>query len=167
MRFAGAALAGALLVGGCGGSNDETAPANSVVVNISTTANSATVNSSPVAADPGLAAYEGKYPFDKVDGIAFLEQPAVKAAVEAATGDTAVRGFVLSGKGPQSPIVVRDGKLIAWGCEQHNCGAHNWTLMVAPDGTSGELCVVDEKVGTRWYAGGKPTGSTADCPTTG
>lgn len=137
-----------------------------------TTAGIATTNpatqaqAAPAAAD--LGGYVGKYPFDKMDGVSFLEAPAVRAAVTATVPDGRIRAWVFEKAGPQSPIALKDGRLLAWGCEAHNCGAHNWTIVIDPAGTAAELCYFDEGTdpgSARWYlAGGKTEMRKDSCP---
>ena len=80
-----------------------------------------------------LGRYAGRYPFDAVDGMRFLDQPAVRAAVATLVPDAAIRAQVLGGVGPAAPIVLKGGKLLAWSCRTHDCGDHNWTIAIAPD----------------------------------
>ena len=126
-------------------------------------------NGAPTAAPPvDLAAYVGKYPFDKVGGTSFLDAPAVRRAVAATVPDKAVRDWIFEKAGPQSPIVLKDGKLLAWGCQQHNCGAHNWTIAIDPAGTAADICYFDETTDTaqaKWYLASGGTEMRKDsCP---
>ena len=120
------------------------------------------------AASGSLARYAGKYPFDKVDGVAFLDAPAVTGAVDRLIGDASIRKLVLGGDGPGTPIARRDGKLIAWGCETHNCGDHNWSMLIAPDGSSAEICYHDAAAmhgRSHWYGDSAlPAMRDGDCP---
>src|SRR3546814_2356277 len=67
--------------------------------------------------------------------------PSVKAAVTATVPDTKVRDFVFHYNGPDAPIVRKDGRILAWGCEVHNCGYHNWSISITPDGNSADVCL--------------------------
>lgn len=122
----------------------------------------------PTATPAALGAYLGKYPSDKVDGVTFLDNPAVTTAVDALVSDAGIRKLVLGGDGPVTPIASRDGKLIAWGCETHNCGDHNWTIEIAPDGTAPTVCYHDANAmndRSRWYpAPGRTEMRAGDCP---
>ena len=104
-----------------------------------------------------LSQHEGKYPFDKVDGVDFLHQPAVLAAIDRSGAPAEVRRFILAADGPQTPIGRQGLTLTAWGCEAHNCGPHNWAVQVGTDGSGGAVCYLDEESGQppRWYAEGK------------
>ena len=89
-----------------------------------------------------LTAYEGKYPSDAVDGITFLANPAVVAGVAATLSDEGLRATVLGEETVQSPITVKDGVVRADDCEPHNCGDHNWSILVdaaSPTGLNGIL----------------------------
>ena len=96
-------------------------------------------NASAVA-EGALSKYIGKYPSDRVDGTRFLDEPAVRKAVAASVSDAAVRKFVFGYDGPDAPIVAKAGRILAWGCERHNCGYHNWSISITPDGASAEVC---------------------------
>lgn len=129
------------------------------------------VTASPDAAPGatvGLDHYLGHYPFDAVDGVSFLAQPAVTKAVVALVPDAAVRALVLGGDGPGAPVTRKDGKLIAWGCETHNCGGHDWAVLIAPDGGDASVCYHDAAAmqdHARWYlAPGRSEMRDGDCP---
>ncbi len=140
--------------------------------------NEATANS-PAAADNAIAgnvetagpldAWVGKHPSEKIEGITFLAQPSVKAAVTAAVSDAKVRDFVFGYDGPDAPIVKKAGRVLAWGCEKHNCGYHNWSVSITPDGSSAEVCFYqnDAKADgpSTWYvAAGKTELRPGNCP---
>lgn len=134
--------------------------------------NDAAANAAAPASPPAaglLSAYVGKYPFDKVEGRTFLDQPSVKAAVAATVGDAGVRKFVFTSNGPNAPIVLKDGRLLAWGCEAHNCGYHNWTIAITPDGGDAQVCFYhnDESAegASTWYLpGGRTEKRAGNCP---
>ena len=169
-----------LIAGGCNGkATPQAANGSAEAANISGSASPGAVpaaaprkaeaNGAPMAPPPvDLGAYVGKYPFDKVDGTSFLDTPAVRRAVAATVPDKAVRAWIFEKAGPQSPIVLKDGKLLAWGCEQHNCGAHNWTIAIDPAGTAADICYFDETVDTgqaKWYlASGTSEMRKDSCP---
>lgn len=118
---------------------------------------------------PDLGAYVGKHPSEKVADLTFLEQPSVKAAVTATVPDTKVRDFVFHYNGPDAPIVRKDGRILAWGCEVHNCGYHNWSISITPDGNSADVCFYhdDDKPDgpARWYlSDGKTEIRPGNCP---
>lgn len=128
---------------------------------------------SPAPADAGaagvdLGAYAGKYPFDKVNDVAFFDQPVVKAAIAAAIPEKAVLGWVMGANGgPSAPIEVKNGKVASWACEQHNCGDHQWTVLIDPAGKAAEVCYQDAAAlpgKTRWYrAGAAPETREGTC----
>ncbi len=69
--------AGLCLVAGCGEAADSTAGRAS--------APTAEATASPDPAElpaPALSAYLGKYPFDAVDGVVFIDHPVVRQALE-------------------------------------------------------------------------------------
>lgn len=118
------------------------------------------------AAPADLTGYVGRHPFERISGTTFLSHPLVESAVARAAPSATVARTALSGEGPSTPIVLIDGKLHSWGCEQSNCGPHNWTIIVAPDGSSPELCYHDEDSATpiQWFVDGAATARTDPCP---
>lgn len=163
-------LASALLLGACGPSAREDNAGT--LGNDAATANDLMNNSASAdapAAGP-LSGYVGQYPFDAVNGVAFRDHPLVRAALVQAGGENAPVDRILSGPGPSTPIALADdGRILSWGCEQHNCGPHNWTLLVAADGSRPELCYHDEDAtpATVWLVDGRPTERDGDCPSDG
>jgi len=157
-----AALAGALLLAGCHGQQ-----ADNAVEPAPTTAAAASPQPTP-RAPAALSRYAGHYPFDAVDGVRFLDQPAVTRAVAERVPDAEIRKLVLGGEGPGTPIVAKNGALLAWGCETHNCGSHDWAVSIAPDGSDARICYHDEATmgpRARWYlAPGKSEMRDGDCP---
>jgi hypothetical protein len=144
------------------------APSDGVAVSsANATPASATVTPPPGrASTTDLSDHVGKYPFDPVGGVTFLAHPAVRAAVMRAVPDPAIQRLILDGNGPQTPIARKDGRILAWGCEAHNCGPHNWSLLVAPDGGGAEVCYHDANArpATRWFAEGRREARMDECP---
>lgn len=178
-----------LLATGCSRAPTEAADANAAAPldNDSTDAGDNAADSAAAAPDAGndaaanvaapaspppaglLSAYVGKYPFDKVEGRTFLDQPSVKAAVAATVGDAGVRRFVFTSNGPNAPIALKDGRLLAWGCEAHNCGYHNWTVAITPDGKDAQVCFYQNDASAEgestWYLpGGRTEKRAGNCP---
>jgi hypothetical protein len=112
-------------------------------------------------------AYVGKYPSDKVSGVSWDEHPAVKAGVRATVTDAAARKAILELEGPASEITLYQGKVAGWACEAHNCGDHQWTVLVDPKTGATDVCYHDaaklpEK--SRWFmAGGKVEQRPGNC----
>lgn len=38
--------------------------------------------------------------------------------------------WMLGDKSTTGPIESKDGKIIIWACEQHNCGNRNWSTII-------------------------------------
>ncbi len=117
----------------------------------------------------GAARYVGKYPFDKVDGNSWNSDPAIISAIKAAVSDAKIQAVVLEADGPATPIAQKDGKILAWACEAHNCGPHNWTTIVDPVSGAAEICYVNDDAApgkTRWFRDGKEEIKSAPCPKT-
>jgi len=116
-----------------------------------------------------LSTFVGKHPAESVDGTRFLDEPAVRAAVAATVADASVRDFVFNYNGPDAPIVSKDGRILAWGCERHNCGYHNWSIAITPDGANAEVCFYHDDDSAdgpaTWYlSGGKTEKRPGNCP---
>jgi hypothetical protein len=123
----------------------------------------------PPAAPADLGVYAGRYPSEPVDGVAFLRHPRVRAAVEAAVPDARTRAWILDRAGQQTPIALRAGRLVSWGCEAHDCNDHEWTISIDSAGTSAEICYhVGRTMGdrSRWFHTGRPSELRPDesCP---
>lgn len=116
----------------------------------------------------GLAAYVGKYPFDKVDGVDWNNNPVVLAGIRKTVTDAAARKAILELEGPASPITLYQGKVASWACEAHNCGDHQWTVMVDPQSGATDVCYhnaakLPEK--SRWFmADGSIQERQGNCP---
>lgn len=170
-----------LLIAGCGNRSETTAIDTSINatavsgVTVATNTTDVTATAAPeslagAGGDP-LAPYVGKYPFDAVGSVSFYQVPAVRAAVNGAVRDPRIRRLILNASGPTTPIARgADGRLIAWGCETHNCGSHNWSLVVGPDGGNAEVCYHDDGAPgatTRWFRdGAEEAGRTEECQAT-
>lgn len=119
------------------------------------------------AAAPDLTAYVGKYPFDKVDDVAFSDHPLVKAGIAATVTDASVRKAITTTQGPSAPIETIDGKVAAWSCQQHKCGEHQWMILVDPATGATDVCYVNDPAmagESRWFlAGGKEEKRDGDC----
>lgn len=160
-KWMACAMAG-LLVAGCSGggsgaANNAAGAAEETVTNApSEESENAAVAANTTAPSDALAAFVGKYPFDKVDGASFLDQPAVTAAVTRAVPDEATRKWILSpDSGPAGPVFRKGEAIGSWACEQHNCGDHQWTILMAPTGTA-QVCYHDAETmqeQSRWYDG--------------
>lgn len=147
-RHTVAAAAFALLLAGCGKSE----------------------NSAPVKPKgPDLSKYVGKYPFDPVDGIAWYDHPVIQAGVKATVKDADIAAVIVDpAAGPSGPIWQAKGKINAWGCEQHNCGDHQWTVMVKPETGKVDVCYADASKTpgqSRWiFADGRDELRDDSCP---
>lgn len=126
-------------------------------------------NGTAPATEGVLAAFVGRHPSETVNGTTFRTQPAVRRAVEATLADPALRRFVLDDPVTDAPIVLKDGRILAWGCEPHNCGYHNWSISIAPDASVADICFYDNDDSadgpSRWYLdGGGTEERPGNCP---
>ena len=120
-----------------------------------------------------LTPYIGKYPFDVVNGHRFLDNPAVKAAIAASVPDAKARaGIAFAERSLSVPIVrVAGGRILIWGGAWRAEDRYNWAVVIAPDGTKGEVCIFEavgddpELWSATWYAAGQPpVMKQGDCP---
>ena len=165
-------IAALLLLSACGGEPQQPATPNQSQMNASATPEAAITDpgnaATPTAVGP-LSKYVGKHPSDTVDGTRFLDEPTVVKAVAASVPDAAVRKFVFDYNGPDAPIVAKADRILAWGCERHNCGYHNWSIAITSDGASADICYYRDKDrpdGTStWYLpDGKTEKRPGNCP---
>lgn len=146
---------------------------NEAVAVVPATTNEVEANQvAPVATTGGAAVdlnvYVDKYPFDKVGGVSFDDQPAVRAAVAKAVPDATIRDWIFNRSGPASPIAKRGDKIASWACQQHNCGSHQWAVLITPDASNAEVCyLADGASSPVWYADGKKTARTDSCQVEG
>lgn len=121
----------------------------------------------PASVASGLAAYAGRFPFDKIDGLTWNDHPAVKAGIAASVKDARARKAIETLEGPAAPIEMRGGKLMAWACEAHNCGAHQWAVHIDPGTGATDVCYFDETASaaqSRWFlASGKEERRAGNC----
>ncbi|MGH6617026.1 hypothetical protein [Sphingomonas sp.] len=131
--------------------------------------------SGPIVAKGGtvsdLAAYAGKYPYDKVKGVSFLDHPKVRAAIEMAVPVGDIRDIVLSGEGVTVPIVKTQGRLFSRTFDPASGGDVNWAVLMVADGSKAAVCYstgVEKDVrGADWYLDGKIAFTLYEmCPST-
>jgi hypothetical protein len=119
---------------------------------------SAPAATSIVASSGGdLNAYVGKFPFDAVGGVTWHDHPMVVAGIRKTVTDAAVRRAMQSPGGPSAPIATYQGKVGSWGCQQHNCGDHQWAVLVDPKTGATDVCYHNaEQTGeaSRWFLAG-------------
>jgi hypothetical protein len=68
------------------------------------------------------------------------------------------------------PIFVKNGQVFAHACEPHNCGDHDWTIVVTVASNAIDVCYHDKTATgdgmSTWYlASGKKESRAGDCPT--
>lgn len=121
----------------------------------------------PPTAGSKLASYVGKYPFDKVDGVAWNDHALVKAGIAASVKDAAALKAITTTQGPSGPIEMRGDKVMSWACEQHNCGSHQWSVLIDPRTGATDVCYFDEEADaakSRWFlSSGKEEKRDGNC----
>lgn len=122
-----------------------------------------------VAAGGALSRYVDMHPREVEGGRSFLGEPVVRKAIAANVRDARIRDFIYHYNGPDAPIASKGGRLYAWGCEVHNCGFHNWTVSIRPDGSGAEICHYQNDEApdgtSTWYLpGGRSVKRDGNCP---
>lgn len=174
-----AALFGtALLLAACGAEGDKkadgtskadaaTAPAANTDTAQPAPAPTTEAKAAPAASGPNLSAYVGKYPFEAVDGVAFKDHPLVKAGIAKTVTNARIRTAITTTPGPSAPIATVDGKIASWSCQQHNCGEHQWAILIDPATGATDVCYQNDPAmvsETRWFlADGKEEKRKGDC----
>jgi hypothetical protein len=160
MRHAAFCLPVLGVLAACGGSGpaaNKAAGNAAAPTNAAAPANATAGNNTSAIPGP-LFAHVGRLPSDVVNGTTFLADPRVRAAVEAAVPDPEVRRWVLREDVTSNPIASQGGRILATGCESHNCGPHNWSILIDAEGTAAEVCYARDTLGDRgmWYVAGRP-----------
>ena len=170
--------AATLLLSACGESADKTAAADPAIPTDAKAAPPAaaapatekTVEAPtplPPTAGSKLASYVGKYPFDKVDGVAWNDHLLVKAGIAASVKDAKALKAITTLEGPAGPIEMRGDKVMSWACEAHNCGPHQWAVLIDPRTGAADVCYYDEEAdaaNSRWFlASGKEEKRPGNC----
>ncbi len=156
----------ALSLAACGGKPADE-PVNAAVANFTPPAVRPATPVAGQAQTTPLTAYVGKYPHDAVAGVDFYDRTEVANGLIDAVGDDKLRALIRGRSGPETPIFALGTRIGAWGCEAHNCGDHNWTLLIDAKGGKAEACHHDAATmgeTSRWYAGAAPTTRPGSCP---
>ncbi len=117
-----------------------------------------------------ITAYVGKSPHDAVGGVDFYDRTDVASGLVTAVGDPKLRETIRGRSGPETPVFKVGDRVAAWGCEQHNCGDRNWTVIVDPKRGRTQVCYHDaETMGAKsdWYDGAAPVRRAETCPSEG
>jgi hypothetical protein len=117
-----------------------------------------------------ITAYVGKYPHDAVAGVDFFDRTDVATGLVNAVGDAKLRERIRGRSGPATPIFKLGDRIAARGCEEQNCAARNWTVMIDPKRGKTEVCYHDAAtmgVQSDWYAGAAPARRATTCPSEG
>jgi hypothetical protein len=127
--------------------------------------NAAAAQPAAAAAQGPLAVYEGKTIFEPVEGEAFADNDGAAAAVGIAVRNEEPSTWVFRRDAQHSPIALRDGRLLAHGCERGNCAGRNWTILIDTFGAMAEVCY-HEGGRSRWWGSGRLAAERpGPCPT--
>jgi hypothetical protein len=89
-----------------------------------------------------LSGYVGAYPFDRIDGYSFFDNPAVKSATDGAAG--AGISDWLADLQVGLPIEQEADGLVAIVCEKHNCAGNNAAVAISVSGSFIAACLYSE-----------------------
>lgn len=156
----------ALSVAACGGPKDaaEPSPGNFVPpVTQAPTPLAGQRQSTP------LTSYVGHYPRDAVDGVGFYDRSEVANLLVDLVPEEKLRRTIVGRDATTIPIARAGSRLLAHGCEAHDCADRNWTMEVAIDGNfdQGSVCYHDaETMGetSRWTTRAGSERRPGDCP---
>ena len=112
---------------------------------------------------PDLARYAGRYPFDPVGGVRFLNHPLVRRAVANAAPSGRIGARILA-RGTSGEIIVTRTMVLAWACEPHNCGSHNWSIAIGRRNRAQFVCYKPDRGSARWYFRRRAVASGEGCP---
>src|SRR5256885_405110 len=83
---------------------------------------------------PGLAAYVGRYPSDKLAGVSLYNHPKFRTLVGEAAPSNIVRTRILT-PGVEAPVERQGALIVAQMCEPHDCNDHQWAVAIlSPSG---------------------------------
>lgn len=111
-----------------------------------------------------LAVYVGKTIFAPVEGTAFADDERVTGPVEIALRNEEPRAWVFRRDAQHRPIVLRGGRLLAYGCERGNCGGRNWSILIDTVGAIAEVCYHSGGRSRWWGSGRAATEQPGPCP---
>jgi hypothetical protein len=112
---------------------------------------------------PDLSRYAGRYPFDRVGGVRFLNHPLVRQAVANAAPSVRIRARILR-EGTSGLVVVTRAMVLAWACEPHNCGSHNWSIVIGRRNQAQFVCYKPDGGTARWYRRQREVAGGDSCP---
>jgi hypothetical protein len=105
---------------------------------------------------PALSAYVGKYPFDEVNGVAFIDHPDVRRALEMSGAPAEALALARDRDQVVVPIFRTETALVATGYDPRTGGSINWNLAITPDGEHAVVCYQSEPIG-HMYENGRRT----------
>jgi len=107
-----------------------------------------------------LRAWVGKYPSDKVKGVALLQVPQLATKLQATFGPVGLQD--MRAMGVAGPIIEQKGWLVAGSCMAHDCANQQWVLAVNLSTYAMMACITRDvdlqgkMVRVRWAGTGKP-----------
>lgn len=114
--------------------------------------------------------YVGKYPFNRVGDYTFIDDPKVLNLARAALPDPSILREMDVRMGTATPIRVSGDRLLAFGCENQNCGGFNWSMVITEKAGRQTMRICYHDAATmglysNWYENGRFKASVSGaCP---
>ena len=108
----------------------------------------------PASGTPALSAYERKYPNEPVEGVTFVNHPAVRAIVARSGAPTAVSALMAESDQVVMPVRRAGRRLLASGYDPRGAGADGWSVLISEDGSRGAVCRRNAEGGSDWFTDG-------------
>lgn len=115
---------------------------------------------------PTLAEFSGKYRSDSVRGFTFYDHPKIRAALNAAVPNQAIKDAITSRNVTGGSVEADQWSLTLSGCEPHNCGAHNWRFVYIIGEDAAQVCYYNLDAPpslTKWYNTYEETAVNGGC----
>lgn len=106
------------------------------------------------AGTPSLLAYDRKYPHDAVDGVTFVNHPAVKAIIARSGAPAEALALIAETDLVVTPVRRAGERLLTSGFDPQHGGVDHWAILISADGTKGAVCYSNADGGSDWFADG-------------
>lgn len=117
------------------------------------------------AGTPSLLAYDRKYPHDVVDGVTFVNHPAVKAVTARSGAPAEALALIAETDLVVTPVRRAGERLLTSGFDPQHGGVDHWAILISADGTKGAVCYSNADGGSDWFIeGGKAFTLDGVCP---
>lgn len=109
----------------------------------------------------------GNYPFDRIQGFTFLQTPQIRLQIAAALGIDVITQ--MENMATSTPIMEKDGWILARGCQPHDCPDGQWIVAINPTTFETRVCFIGLNSNIVRYGSTKATAASfprtnRDCP---